>query len=81
MDGTSQVLRNLLWQQRNRGTRRKPNLTAVRVHLPAQNPQKHRLDRPIAPEQANSLPRLDLARDSIQEQGPAKTNPQLPDRN
>ena len=44
---------------------------------PLKNSQQRRLARAIAAQQTNPLPRFDLARDSIQQRRPAKSDPQV----
>jgi hypothetical protein len=64
-----------LWQERHPDTRCKRNLSTVRLNFTTQNSQQRRFASAIPPEQADPLPRLNLARDAIQKRRPTETNP------
>lgn len=73
------ILWHILRQERDSDPWGESNFTAIRIDLSAQHSQKRRLPRAVASEQADSLPRLNLARDTIEQQRSAKTDLQILD--
>jgi hypothetical protein len=76
-DAALHIARHVLRQQGHLRPRCEYQLTAIRLHLAAKNPQESRFPRSIAPQQADPLPHLDLARSLVQERRPAKPDLQI----
>ena len=80
-DRSADILRHILRQQRNPRTGSPNNLPRIGRHIAAQDPHQCRLARPVAAEQADFLPRLDLAIDAIQQQRPMESNTDFAESN
>jgi hypothetical protein len=77
VDFALQSDRYLLSQPRNRGARLEDDAAAIGFQVAGQDAQQGRLARPVAAQQPDTLPRMDLAIDRIQQDRAAKTDTRL----
>jgi hypothetical protein len=71
------AIRHILRQERQPGSGCKHDLTPVGLNLSADHPHERGLARSVAAQEADPLAGFDLARNPVEQGGPAKANPQV----